>query len=215
MCAYLHQVHWPSLAQDLPAAIPMSVPSILRHLGALGVVPSIHHHPVIVVLRRASRVKLEIEVLCSGKGNGVLVFVAVGDRMSCLHQSSGSPRSRHTDGSYLRQAATHLRGRQKQNKQKISQEQHTTYSTDRITSDDISYRGWSSPNRRLATVTGQGLASLRKVSSGSNKQPRTVLLAALSNETRSGSFLSFRYAATSARVYEKQRASTHLCVQRH
>lgn len=75
----------------------MSVSSILTHLGGRGGVSGIDYHLVIVVLRGAARVELQVEVLGSGEGDSFFELVVVSYGVDCLHETAGGPGGRDLD----------------------------------------------------------------------------------------------------------------------
>ena len=83
----------------------MSVSSVLSHLDAGRRVSRVHHNLVVVVLRGAAQIELEVEVPGAGEADGLFEFVVVPDRVDGLHHSAGSPRSRDLDSRELARVA--------------------------------------------------------------------------------------------------------------
>ena len=59
---YLDNILRPALAQDTPAPETMRVAAKLRHLGRRGRIARVHHHLVVIILRGAPGVELQVEI---------------------------------------------------------------------------------------------------------------------------------------------------------
>lgn len=102
---YLYDVFGPSFPQNTATAEAVSVASVLCHLWGRRSVPGVHDDLVVVVLRRAARVKLEVEVTCSGEGNGLLELVVVSDGMDGLEGPPSGPGTGNLDARELSRAS--------------------------------------------------------------------------------------------------------------
>ena len=100
--AYLDKVLGPSLAQYTPATKPVGVASVLGHPWGVGRIPCVHYDLVVVVLRRTSRVKLQVEVFGSRERDGLFELVVVSDGMDGFYQSARGPGGGDLDASTAR-----------------------------------------------------------------------------------------------------------------
>ena len=95
----------------------MRVAAILGHFGRRGRVPRVHRHLVVVVLRRAARIELQVEVPGPGEGDSLLESEVVSDGVDGLHRPPRGPGSRDTDVGELSRTAiekpTQLRERER------------------------------------------------------------------------------------------------------
>ncbi len=75
----------------------MCVPSIFCHFETGGGIPGKNLDFVVVILRGTARVKLEVEVARSRKGDSLCKLVVVPDRMDGLYGTPSGPGRRHSD----------------------------------------------------------------------------------------------------------------------
>ena len=98
-CQLTHsdKVLWPSFTKHTPTAEAVSVASIFCNLRGRVGLSSINDNFVIIILRGAAVVKLEIEISGPREGDCLLKFEVVRDRMDSLHGPTRSPGSRDLD----------------------------------------------------------------------------------------------------------------------
>lgn len=84
----------------------MGVTSILCHTWGVGGIPCVHYNLIIVILRGATWVEFEIEMLGTRERDRFFEFVVISDGMDGLNQPACGPRGRDLDTSTARVEGT-------------------------------------------------------------------------------------------------------------